>query len=415
MRPTPSRSERGPLEPLRHRQFVVCWMGAFVSHTASWMQTITVPFVVFEMTQSPAWLGITSFLQQIPAVVCGPLGGVLAERYDRRRLVTGAQVVQMAIAFALWALFSSGKLTHLRLLPLLVVGGAVGSIYITSWQTLVPLLVPISSLAAAFRLNSLMFTSTRMIGPMIGGPVLAAFGPAGAFLINAVSFFVPITTVSFSRPRAVERSPRSSPFGEFRAGLSYALQRPPIWIPILTASIVSLFGQSLTQLAAGIAAEVFRVGAMQYSMLVAAFGAGGIAMSIGTVLIGDRIPRSRLAQVGLFVYSVAIIALGFSASYTVGIFAYLLMGSAHIMVQVSVSTSMQVYVSETFRGRVTSLYLTGIMVSVPIGSLIGGLIGELLGLEWTTRIFGILLLAYAGFATAGLEGLRLLDGEGLGE
>jgi MFS family permease len=360
-------------------------------------------------------LGVTSFLQQIPAVVCGPLGGVLAERYDRRRLVTGAQIVQMIIALSLWALFSSGHLTHLRMLPLLVVGGAVGSIYITSWQTLVPLLVPISSLAAAYRLNSLMFTSTRMIGPMIGGPVLAAFGPAGAFLANALAYLVPITTVSFSRPRAVERVPRTSPFGEFRAGLAYALQRPPIWIPILTASTVSLFGQSLTQLAAGIAGEVFRVGATKYAMLVAMFGAGGIAMSITTVLIGDRIPRSRVAQVGLFVYAIAITALGFSTSYTVGIFGYLLMGTAHIMVQVSVSTSMQIHVSEAFRARVTSLYLTGIMVSVPIGALFGGLLGEALGLQWTARIFGILLLAYAGFATAGLDGLRLLDGDALAE
>jgi MFS family permease len=374
------------------------------------MQTITVPFVVFQLTQSPGWLGLTSFLQQIPSVVCGPLGGVLAERYDRRRLVTGAQILQMTIAFSLWALFTSGHLTHLRMLPLLVIGGAVGSIYITSWQTLVPLLVPISSLAAAYRLNSLMFTSTRMIGPMIGGPVLAAFGPAGAFLANALAYFVPITTVSLSRPRAVERSPRTSPFGEFRAGLAYALQRPPIWIPILTASTVSLFGQSLTQLAAGIAAEVFRVGAMQYSMLLAMFGAGGIAMSIVTVLIGDRIRRSRVAQLGLFVYALAITSIGFSSSYSVGIFGFLVMGAAHIMVQVSVSTSMQIHVSEAFRGRVTSLYLTGIMVSVPIGSLLGGLIGEGLGLQWTTRIFGTLLLAYAGFATAGLDGLRLLDG-----
>ena len=112
-------------------------------------------------------------------------------------------------------------------------------------------------------------------------------------------------------------------------------------------------------------------------------------------------------------YALAVTSIGFSNSYTVGILGYLVMGAAHIMVQVSVSTSMQIHVSEAFRGRVTSLYLTGIMVSVPIGALIGGLIGEGLGLQWTARIFGILLMGYAGFATAGLHGLRLLDGDTL--
>ena len=409
MRPSPSRSERGPLEPLRHRQFVVCWLGAFVSHTASWMQTLTVPFVVFQLTQSPAWLGITSFLQQIPSVVCGPLGGVLAERYDRRRLVVGAQLVQMTISFSFWALWSSGHLTHLRMLPLLVVGGVAGAIYITAWQTLVPLLVPQSSLAAAYRLNSVMFTSTRGIGPMLGGVVLAAFGPGMTFLANALAYVVPISTVSASQPRAIERGPRTSPFTEFRAGLAYALARPPIWIPILTASVVGVFGQSLNQLAAGLADKVFHVGEVEYGMLLGMFGLGASFMSVVIALIGDSIPRSQVAQAGLFIYTLSTLAVGAGHSYAVGLFGFLLMGVAHVMVQVSVATSMQIHLSEDFRGRVTSLYLTGILVSVPIGSLAGGLIGEWFGLQWTARIFGVLILGYGVFVWLRLGRLRMLD------
>jgi MFS family permease len=411
MRPSPFRSERGPLEPLRHRQFVVCWLGAFVSHTASWMQTLTVPFVVFQLTQSPAWLGFTTFLQQIPSVVCGPLGGVLAERYDRRRLVMGAQLVQMSIALSFWALWSRGLLTHLRMLPLLVIGGIAGAIYITAWQTLVPLLVPASSLAAAYRINSVMFTSTRGIGPMLGGVVLAVFGPGIAFLANGLSYLVPLSTVSASRPRAVERGPRSSPFREFHAGLAYALARPPIWIPILTASVVGVFGQSLNQLAAGLADKVFHVGEVRYGMLLGMFGLGASVMSLLIALIGERIPRSAIAQAGLFTYTLAMLAVGAAHSYAVGLGGFLLMGVAHVMVQVSVATSMQIHLSESFRGRVTSLYLTGILVSVPVGSLVGGLIGEWFGLQWTARVFGVMLLGYGVYVWLGLDRLQLLDGE----
>jgi MFS family permease len=375
------------------------------------MQTLTVPFVVFQLTQSPAWLGFTTFLQQIPAVVCGPLGGVLAERHDRRRLVMAAQLVQMSIALSFWGLWSTGQLTHLRMLPLLVVGGVAGAIYITAWQTLVPLLVPLSSLAAAYRLNSVMFTSTRGIGPMIGGVVLAAFGPGLAFLVNGLAYLVPLTTVSASEPRRVERGPRSSPLQEFRAGLSYALARPALWVPILTASVVGVLGQSLNQLAAGLADKVFHVGEVKYGMLLGMFGVGGIAMSLLIALIGERIPRSQVAQAGLFIYTLAILAVGAAHSYAVGLAGFLLMGVAHVMVQVSVATSMQIHVSEAFRGRVTSLYLTGILVSVPIGSLIGGVIGEGFGLQWTARIFGVLMLGYGVFGWLGLGRLRILDGE----
>src|SRR5262249_37568266 len=186
-------------------------------------------------------------------------------------------------------------------------------------------------------------------------------------------------------------------------------ERPPIWIPILTASIVGVCGQSLNQLAAGFAGKVFHVGATQFGLLVGMFGGGGIVMSVLIALIGERIPRSRLTHAGLFRYARATTALGLASSYGVALGAFLLMGLAHVMVQVSVSTSMQIHVDEAFRGRVTSLYLTGIMVSVPIGSLVGGLIGEGFGLEWTARIYGVILLGYGVFVWLGLGSLRILD------
>jgi MFS family permease len=406
-----SRSERGPLEPLRHRQFVACWLGSFISHTASWMQTITVPFVVFELTHSAAWLGVAAFVQQIPSVVCGPVGGVLAERYSRRHLVIAAQIVQMSVALALCALWSSGQLTVPRMLPLLVVQGIAGAIYITAWQALVPLLVPQINLAAAYRLNSVMFTSSRALGPALGGVILGAVGPGLAFLINGMTYLVSMSTVSAARPRHVEPAPRTSPFREFRAGLAHALEHPPLWVAILTATTVGAFAQPLTQLAAGLADHVFGVGALRYGMLLAMLGAGAASMSVVLALIGERIPRSRVAQVGLFAYALAILAVGATHSYAVGLMGFLMMGVCHVMVQVSVNTSMQIHVSEAFRGRVTSLYLTGILVSIPVGALGGGLIGEWLGLEWTVRIFGALLGGYALFTHFGLGRLRLLDGE----
>lgn len=411
MRPSPTRSERGPLEPLRHRQFVACWIGSFISHTSSWMQSVTVPFVVFHITHSAAWLGFAGFVGQIPSVVCGPLGGVLAERYERRRLVVGAQLVQMSVALSLWALWSAGELDQWRILPLLVVQGVAGAIYITAWQALVPLLVPPASLAAAYRINSVMFTSARGLGPALAGIVLGAFGPGVAFLTNGLTYLVSISTVSASRPRPVERAPRTSPLREFRAGLEHALAHPPLWVPILTASTVGALAQSLNQLAAGLAARVFRVGEVKYGMLLAMLGAGAASMSVVLALIGDRLRRSTVAQTGIFVYAFAILAVGATHSYAVGLSGFLLMGVAHVMVQVSVSTSMQIHLSEAFRGRVTSLYLTGILVSVPLGSLLGGLVGEWLGLQWTVRIFGALLGGYGLFTWLVLGRLRLLDGE----
>jgi MFS family permease len=406
----PDRS--AALQPLYHRQFLSCWLGSAVSHSANWMQNLTVPFVVLELTGSQTWLGIAAAAQQAPALFVGLLSGVISERYPRKRVLLVALSLQMLSAWSIFALWSSGGMTAPRILPLLVLHGIAASLYITAWQSYVPLLVPSSALLAAYRLNSVQFTFSRGAGPAVAGLVLEAFGPGAAFGLNAASYVVPLLTIALSRPRAVPPAPRSSALSQIGEGLRYALGRPVLWIPILTATWVGAFAQSLQPLAAGLAKNVFEVGEFELGLMPSAVGVAALIMSILITFIGDRVRRSTTAQFGLFLYALGVLAVGATRDFEMGLLGFAIMGLAHVMVQVSVGTSMQLNVDERFRGRVNSIYLTSLVVAIPVGALIGGAIGDWVGLQTTVRLFAGMMLLYAVFALTGLQRMRALDTHG---
>ena len=401
------------LDPLRHPQFVSCFTGSLISHSANWMQLLTVPVVVLELTGSQTWLGIAALAGQIPALFFGPVGGIIAERYSRKRIILLSIAVQMLASLVLAAMWWADVMTAPRVLPPLIVWGIGSSLFITAWQSYVPLLVPPSALASAFRLNSVMFTFSRAFGPAIAGLVLARYGPGVALTANALSYLPPLLTVGLSQPRPVQPDPPSNPLRELADALGHARGHPALWIPILTTICLGFFGQSLHPLGAGITETVFEVGKLELGLMISAFGVTAATGSVVIAVVGDRIRRSLMAQVGLFAYALGVLTVGATRSFDVGVVGFAIMGISHVMVAVNITTSMQVHVEERFRARVTSLYLTGLLAAIPVGALIGGAIGDWVGLQVTIRVFGVTLGLYALVALFLLRGLRELDGAGL--
>ncbi len=383
-----------------------------ISHSANWMQSLTVPVVVLELTGSQTWLGIAAIAGQIPALVFGPVGGLVAERYSRKHIILLSMFVQMLAALTLAAMWWGGLMTAPRVLPVLVVAGVASALFITAWQSFVPLLVPPHALASAYRLNSVQFTFSRALGPAIAGFVLELYGPGVAFLANGLSYLIPLAAVALSRPRAVPPTEPSNPLRELTDGMRKVPTHPALWMPVLTTTCVGLFAQSIQPLNAGIARDVFEVGKIELGLMGAAFGASSLIMSVALALIGDRVRRSAMAQAGLLVYALGLMVVGATTSFQVGLIGYLIMGMSHVMVQVNISTSMQIHVDERFRARVTSIYLTGLIAAIPVGALIGGLIGDWIGLQATVRIFAGMLGLYALITLLFFHGLRPLDGSG---
>jgi MFS family permease len=395
---------------LRHRDYALFWSAGLVSNSGTWMQNITVPYVLYQLTHSTTWLGVSAFASFFPALVMGPLAGTLADRYSRRAILIITQTILMLIAFSLWWFWVSGHATpHIILLHLLA-SGTTSGINISSWQSFVPLLVPRDDMLNAVRLNSMQFTGARAFGPALGGLVLARFGPATAFMFNAVTFLLVIGALAAVRPRvAVPIGRGRRVLDQFREGLRYVVRRPALALAVTTITMTSLLGSAVIQLGPALARVEFHVGKAAYGLLIAMFGAGAVGGALIQSVYGDRVRRSRLALAGLILFSLGVILLGAAPSYPLGLACLLVMGVSYLQVSVSLNTAIQARVAESYRGRVLSIYLMGLMAGVPIGALIEGRVAQLVGLRAAVIGAGTLQLAFTFVAAATGSGFRVLD------
>jgi len=395
---------------LRRRDFAVFWSAALVSNTGSWMQTIAVPFVVYQMTRSTAWLGFAAFMNFVPAMIAGPFGGSYADRHSRKRILLFTQTMMMVAAFALWAVWVTDVATPGIIVVIVFVSGFVSGINITTWQAFVTQLVDSDELVDAVRLNSMQFMGARAFGPALAGIVLQAFGASAAFFLNAVSFFLVLGALLFVRPRPqVYSEDGGSVLGHFREGWRVARARTSLFLPIVMIGVVSVLGTSVIQLAPAIAKELFHVGRGQYGFLVAAFGLGAVTGSVVIALIADRLLRSMVARIGVIGLAIGVAALGLAPAYWVGVGAMYIMGLMYLLLATSLNTGVQARVEDEFRGRVMAIYLSSLLLGVPVGALLQGKAAQLVDLRAVVVASGVLLLAFGVSTMVRYRGLRPLD------
>ncbi len=395
---------------LRERDYAVFWSAALVSNTGSWMQTIAVPFVVYQMTKSTAWLGFAAFMNFIPAMLAGPLGGSYADRHSRKRILLVTQTIMMISAFALWGVWVAGVATPGLIVAIVFVSGFVSGVNIITWQAFVTQLVDSDELVDAVRLNSMQFMGARAFGPAIAGIILQTAGASAAFLLNGVSFLLVIAALLFVHPRPQLYSAEATGFlVHLREGWRLMRARISLFLPILMIGIVSLLGTSVIQLAPAMADEMFHVGRGAYGMLVAAFGLGAVTGSVLIAFIADRMLRSFVATVGIIGLSLAVAALGLAPAYGFGVAAMYCMGLTYLLLATSLNTGVQARVEDEFRGRVMAIYLSSLLLGVPVGALIQGKLAEIIGLRAAIVASGVLLLVFSVYAMIRYDRLHPLD------
>jgi MFS family permease len=394
----------------RSRDYSIFWVAAVISNTGNWMQTITVPFVIFQLTHSTTWVGFTAFMAFGPALLMGPIAGSLADRLPRKYVVLVTQSGMMLAAFALYALWVTDTATPGLIVGVLALAGFSSGLGFASWQSFIPQLVPHEDLLSAIRLNSSQFTAARAFGPALAGFVFKEFGASTAFLANALSFVIVIVALVAVRPRAIEM-PAKHPrvLEHFRTGVKYVRERRALALPVITIFVLSFFGSSIVQLSAPLARVVFDVGKTEYGFLVGAFGGGALVGTIISLLVGDRVLRSSMAMTGLALFAGSEILLGGAPGYLVGVIGLFGMGVAYTLVAVALNTSIQARVAESHRGRVLSMYLMGLLAGVPLGALTAGALAGALGLRATIIAGGSALLAFTVFGTIAFERMTPLD------
>jgi len=405
----PTAPRYSPLAPLREGPFVACWLGSAISASANWMLGLTVPFLVYEMTESTTWLGIAAIAANGPAIVASPLGGVWADRYSKRTVLLAVLTIQIGIASWLFATAQAGQLTVGWLIGLAAAMGFASTTHLSAYQPFLAEIVPAQQIAAAYRLNAIQFNVSRAIGPAVAGFVLAQWGPATAFAVNAVAYLPLAGVLVFVRPRPLERPAPKSVVSDLVAGARTIWHDRRLRFAAATSAITALFGMSVHPLMAGLAKSVFRVDEQGLGILVSSVGVAAVVTALVTVGVGERLRRSTMVQIGLVMYGGGLWVVAATDIFTIGIIGFAITGIAHVLVNVTVTTSVQIHVEEAFRGRVTSLQLMAIILAMPIGAQVGGLLGDGIGLPAALALYGGALVGYALWAHLRMNGLRDLD------
>jgi MFS family permease len=375
----------------RHRDFKLFWSGAVFSNVGTWMQLVTVPYVVDQLTGSTAWVGLAAFCTYFPTTIVAPWAGSIADRLSRRAVLIWSQAVSLVVALALWALWTSGRAEPVSVVALVFVGAIANGFTMTAWQAFVPQLVPTEDLISAVRLNSVSYTGARAIGPAIAGLVLATFGAGAAFLANAASFAVVIAVLLLIANRSVTQSSTDSGvLTHFREGWRYLRAREAIVVATLAGCMTAFFGLGATQLAEPMARHMFHTGAGAYGVMVGAYGVGAIVGTLFTITRGDGIPRSTMTIAGITVFVVGLIVLGTLSSFAGALAVFGALGVAHVFTNLSSQTAVQVNVEESYRARVMSIFMIGFFIGTPIGALVAGVAAQVVGLRETVIAFGVL-------------------------
>jgi predicted MFS family arabinose efflux permease len=262
----------------------------------------------------------------------------------------------------------------------------------------------------AITLNSAQFNAARAVGPAIGGYALAQFGPSWAFLFNAISYGAVIAALLLISARAVPRArPDTRVFGQFAEGIRYVVRHVGIGVAILLVGAVAFLAMPVFTLAPVFAKKVYHVGASGYGWLTAAYGAGAVlgALALGT--FGDTFKRSRLALMAVLGYSVTLIAFGLAPSFWFGLLALALGGACFLGSVATLNTSVQLLVAEQLRGRVIAVYVMAFTAAYPLGALIQGSLADVIGVQTTVVLAGIVLAGVGGLLMLRPRWLAALD------
>ncbi|MFP5321133.1 MAG: MFS transporter [Acidimicrobiia bacterium] len=384
---------REAVAALRIRDFRRFWLGAIVSNSGSWMQNVTVPYVLFQLTGSATWVGLASFLQFVPALFMGPLGGSLADRYARRTVILAAQSGLAVASVGLWALWASGAAEAWSLTAVVAVYGAIAGTSIGAWQAFVSELVPRRLLLNAVTLNSAQFNAARAVGPALGGLVLGTLGPSWAFALNALSYVAVLGALLSVRPAPVAKAPRTaSVLGELRETVTYVRGMPGIATCIVVVAALGFFGNPVFPLLAVFAEDVFGVSGLRYGILGAALGVGGVLATPLVAGRGSALARSRLVGAALGIYGTALAAFALAPAFPVAVAALVVAGGGYLALASTLNTTIQVQVAEERRGKVLAFYVMGLTSSYPLGSLVQGALADLVSVRLVTAGAGLVLL-----------------------
>ncbi|MBP5976101.1 MFS transporter [Brasilonema sp. CT11] len=386
---------------LRSRNYRLFFAGQGISLIGTWMTQIATIWLVYDLTKSPLMLGVVGFSSQIPSFFLAPFGGVFIDRFSRHRTIIGTQILSMiqSLTLAFLALTDAIQIWHIIALSLFQ--GLINAFDAPARQAFVPELVEHrDDLANAIAINSTMFNGARLIGPAIGGLLIAHIGTAYCFLIDGLSYIAVICGLL-----AMEVKPwkivviDTNVFQRVKEGFDYAFGFPPIRAILLLSALVSLMGMQYTIIVPIFAEEIYKGGAQTLGFFMAASGVGALAGGIYLATRQTVVGLGKLIALAPGVLGIGLIAFSLSRFVPFSLLALLLVGVGIIIQVAGSNTVLQTILEDDKRGRVMSFFNMSFLGITPFGNLLGGALADRIGATNTLIIDGIAcILGYIFFS-----------------
>lgn len=392
------RTERGPDGPastprgsgisrgfsaMRHPNYRRYWFGQIGSLVGAWMQSVALPWLVLQLGGSPFQLGLVMAFMFGPSMLLAPLGGVLADRVDKRRTLLVVNGVAMLQASALFALAASGSIEIWHVYALALVAGLVNAVEMPVRQAFVAELVPRDDLVNAIALSSTSFNLSRVIGPAVAGVTIAAFGVASNFGINALSYSSVIVGLLLIRSHELNAAVRPVRQPSIRSslaeGLRYAVATPTVLWPLVMLGGTAALAMNFQTLLPLFARNALALDSGGYGALFATMGAGSLIGSLVLAFATSQRPMFRTIIGGGAGFLVLAFVLGFVRVPLVAFAVVAGIGFAAMLMINTINVTIQNSVPDALRGRVMSLYVTVFAGTAPIGGLFAGALAEALG------------------------------------
>ena len=402
---------------LHHRDFRVLWFGACFSSIGTWMQSLAENWLVLSLTASAFYLGLDAFLQQLPIMLFTLIGGVVADRHDRRLTLMTSQWIQLSTAAILAVLVYFGIVEIWHILVLSFITGTAQAFGGPAYQSLIPSLVGKQDLTNAIALNSIQFNVARMLGPLLAGGTLAVLKRWGVadmtalaicFALNAMSFLAVILSLMSLHLKHMHAARPHDMFTELKQGIAYVQEEHSIRALMVLGAATAFFGIPMLTLLPVFARDVFGSGVEGYSVLLSFSGAGAVAGAMVVAWLG-RFPHMGLTTLLVQACFGVIIAM---VAWTRSLYlSYLLLFASGVTLMIVVSCLMslvQLIAPNELRGRVMSIYLVAFRGGMPLGSLVSGYLASVKSAPVVLAFNGVALLAVSVYFLLRTKQIRAL-------
>jgi len=390
----PSRL-RQTFKAFQYRDFRLMWIGACTSSVGTWMQIVAQGWLIYRLSHSAFLLALDQFLGGIPIFLFTLIGGVVADRIERRKVLLASQYIQMFSASVLTLLVATGTVHVWHILCLSFISGFAQAFGGPAYSALIPTLVEREDMPNAIALNSIQFNLAVTIGPALAGQALAKLGETWCFGLNALSFLAPVVSLMIIRPPFLPPTTTESIMGSLKQGIRFVRKQGSMEALIVLAFCMTALAMPMRTYLPVFVKDIFRRGPETYGNLLSMMGIGSICGSLGVASLGNMRNKGRFAITTLICLGAAIAIFARSTSLHLSYTMLVIVGASMMAVFATVTSLVQLITTNEMRGRVMSVYNCAFRGGMPMGNLVSGWLVPYFSAPLILSVNGVLLILMA--------------------